>query len=224
MKFELNIEKKHLYFLSILVLVVGVGVVVAQRVANPTVYHDPLYADTIYSKTADGVVTVDDDLSLTANKVLKTNTIQPATTGSVVVSSPLEVRDGLQAQGGLKTDSIEPIAADGSITIAGMIPKVTTNTFSTGGTITKGLGTHNYCFISGSRTGGDDGGDHQKELCVVDKNSASIDEGNSYEGGGNGKTIFSNLDISEPSAWTLHAKNRDVPDHDTICVVTCFDW
>jgi len=63
MKIEINIEKKHLIFFGIFLLLVVGGYAVAQGTYNPNVFHESLLVDFIKSKSA-GPVTIEDNLML----------------------------------------------------------------------------------------------------------------------------------------------------------------
>ncbi|MBS3135285.1 hypothetical protein J4406_02865 [Candidatus Woesearchaeota archaeon] len=63
MKISLNIEKRHLVFFGLFLVLVGSLVVIA--VDNPKVFHDYLYTDVIRSHTPEGVVEIDDTLRVT---------------------------------------------------------------------------------------------------------------------------------------------------------------
>ncbi len=71
MRIVLNFEKRHLYFLMGFILLVGVGIVVANHLPPYTNQqsHDTLYTNNIISKTS-GAITVDSDLNLYAGKAL----------------------------------------------------------------------------------------------------------------------------------------------------------
>ena len=56
MKIEINIEKKHLYFFAIILVLIGIGFVMA--VDNPGVFHEILYTDIIKSHSG-GKVTLE---------------------------------------------------------------------------------------------------------------------------------------------------------------------
>src|SRR3989344_5443651 len=79
MKLTLNIEKKHLYFLTAFVILIGVGVVIATG-WNGQQSHPTLFTDIIAARTAGpGTVTVNDDLSLQTGKSLCLNGVCQST-------------------------------------------------------------------------------------------------------------------------------------------------
>ncbi len=63
MKIKINIEKKHLYYLTFLVSLLLMGLVIATGYQSGEPFHQILYTNTITGKSSD--VTVDDALTVT---------------------------------------------------------------------------------------------------------------------------------------------------------------
>ena len=64
MKIKINIEKKHLYYLTALISLLLIGLVIADGWTSGEPFHETLYTDKITSKGSGNVI-VDDNLDVT---------------------------------------------------------------------------------------------------------------------------------------------------------------
>ncbi len=94
MEIKIKIEKKHLYFLSILILIASVGIVIAKTSGWPTTEkatHSNLVADKIASSTAEPVI-VDDDLTVNEDLTV---------TGTLTANGGITANGQITANGGI---------------------------------------------------------------------------------------------------------------------------
>src|SRR3989344_2150214 len=72
MRFYINIEKKHLYFLIVFIILLSFGYAIASTWVPPTQGHDSLWINNFYGKNTN-TINVYDDLSLPSDKTLQTS-------------------------------------------------------------------------------------------------------------------------------------------------------
>ncbi|TKJ17391.1 hypothetical protein CEE44_02550 [Candidatus Woesearchaeota archaeon B3_Woes] len=126
MKIEINIKKKHLYYLTGLVCLLLIGLVIADGFPTGGAYHDPVYTNTITSRTDANSVKIDDDLEITGGLV-----------GNLNIAGDLDVEGTLDFGGAVKSTTGEWVTAyKGDFAVD--VTKETTDE----------LGTHKFCFLS----------------------------------------------------------------------------
>src|SRR3989344_3876083 len=89
MKIEINIEKKHLYFFAVFLLLFGTLTVIA--VDNPNVFHEVLYVDILKSHATDNVIDVSTDLKVGDNNKLKIGPWEISQSGGGAETSYLKI-------------------------------------------------------------------------------------------------------------------------------------
>ena len=72
MRFYINIEKKHLYFLIVFIILLSFGYAIASTWVPTTQGHDNLWINNFYGKNTN-IINVYDDLSLPSDKTLQTS-------------------------------------------------------------------------------------------------------------------------------------------------------
>ena len=108
MKININIEKKHFYFLIFFIILLSIGYVIASNWVSPTQGHDSLWVNNLYGKNTD-TINVYDDLILKdtvengirtlqtsyikTDKLTSTNT-NPGSIVPIGIESNLEIPEG----------------------------------------------------------------------------------------------------------------------------------